>query len=84
MQNIDLGPIIESSLGRINDPIILGLVIIGIVLAYKGPAYIKAIGEVIRLGRLNKVEVQKQQALLKQELQNKLNKRRRHERMKDQ
>ena len=55
-------------LERISDPVILGWALVACFAIWTGPAYIKAIGEFIREGRKNKVDVERKQALLKDEI----------------
>lgn len=59
---------LNNILERISDPVILGCVVVLCTAIWAGPAYIKSIGEVIREGRKNKVEVSGNQAILKEKL----------------
>jgi hypothetical protein len=71
--------LLNNILERISDPIILAIAVVLCTAIWAGPAYIKSIGEVIREGRKNKVEVSGKQAILKEKLK-KLKDRRRNER----
>lgn len=79
MAEINFGTIIEDIVGRIDDPIVLGWTVVGVTLVWRSPDLIRAIGEVARLGRLNKVEVARKQALLKEDVRIKITRRRSHE-----
>jgi len=79
MSDPELGTIFESVLKRIDDPIVLGWVAVGVVFVWKLPDLIRAIGEVVREDRWNRTQVRRQQALLKEELAFKIARRRSHE-----
>jgi hypothetical protein len=79
MAEPDLISIVKAIVERMNDPIALGWTAVGIVFVWKLADIIRAVGEVIRLGRSNKAEIARKQALLKEELATKIARRRSHE-----
>jgi hypothetical protein len=78
-----LGPFLEKIAEKIDDPVVLGWVAVGIAFVWKMPDLIRAIGEVVREDRWNRSEVGRRQALLKEELADKLIRRRSRELRKD-
>lgn len=79
MSNSDFGPIFDAIVNKIDNPIVLGWVAVGVAFVWRLPDLIKAIGEVVRLDRSNKAEIDRKQALLEEELRNKIARRRSRE-----
>jgi Sec-independent protein translocase protein TatA len=75
----ELGTILEPIVKRIDDPVVLGWVIVAIAFVWRLPELIRAIGEFIREDRSNRADIQRKQALLKEELATKIARRRSHE-----
>ena len=84
MASTDFYIIIEKLAGSLVDnPPLAAWTIIGSVFVWRLPALVRASAEALRKGKLNKVEVARQQALLRDDLEKRLERRRRPERRND-
>jgi hypothetical protein len=54
---------------HITNPTVAAVVIVLCFAIYRGPAYIKALGELVRANRINRLEVARKQVALDQQLE---------------
>ena len=77
MSSPDFGPTLQTAIEKIDDPYVLAAMVIVGLLIWKGPEYIRAIGECSRLGKKNRVDIERKQARLDEEVKASIAKRQR-------
>jgi len=83
MASTDLGPTLQKAIEKIDDPYVLAAIVVVGLLIWKGPDYIRAIGEVSRLGKKNQVDIDHKQAKLNELVKKSLAKHERRSRRED-